>query len=81
MIPSSGKSELEVEASDLRGLVDSISRDLGDSFRVPLYDTKGQPRPYSMVYHNGTAYKLRDASNVQLKEGDTVFFVPSVGGG
>jgi molybdopterin converting factor small subunit len=81
LIPSSGKSELEVEASDLNGLLDSMSRRMGDAFRAPLYDSHGRPRPYSMVYHNGTGQLLESASNFALKDGDTVLFVPAVGGG
>jgi len=81
LIPSSNKSELEVEAGDLRGLLDSLSSEMGEAFRQPLYDSQGMPRPYSLVYHNGKAYRLKDASNFGLKDGDVVLFVPPVGGG
>lgn len=81
LIPSSSKSELDVEAVDLNGLLDSLSDEMGGSFRQPLYDSHGNPRPYSLVYHNGRAYKLKDASNFSFKDGDVVLFVPPVGGG
>lgn len=81
LIPSSNKSELELEASDLHGLLDSLSREMGDNFRQPLFDSQGKPRSYSLVYHNGEASLLKDTSNFGLKDGDVVLFVPPVGGG
>jgi molybdopterin converting factor small subunit len=81
LIPGSGSSELELEASDLSSLIESLSRRMEDAFRAPLYDSRGKPRPYSMVYHNGTAYSLKDSPNFVLKDGDIVLFVPAVGGG
>ena len=81
LIPSSDKSELDVDAGDLNGLLDSLSEQMGEAFRQPLYDSQGKPRQYSLVYHNGKAYRLREASNFSLKDGDLVLFVPPVGGG
>lgn len=81
LIPSSNKSELEVEASDLKGLLASLSREYGDDFRQPLYGANGKARPYSFVYHNGVAHRLKDVPNLGFKDGDLVLFVPAVGGG
>ena len=81
LIPSSNKSELELEAGDLHGLLDSLNRKMGENFRQPLFDSHGKPRPYSLVYHNGKSSLLEDASNFRLKDGDVVLFVPPVGGG
>ncbi len=81
LIPSSAKSELEVEASDLRGLIEVMSHKLGDEFRASLYDPQGRPRTYSMVYHNGVAHRLKDTPNFGLRDGDVVLFVPTVAGG
>ncbi len=81
LISSSGASELEVEAVDLTSLISAMTRKMGKAFREPLYDLRGRPRPYSMVYHNGIAHSLKDTPNFNLKDGDVVLFVPAVGGG
>jgi molybdopterin converting factor small subunit len=81
LIPISNKSEVDVEAGDLKGLLAFLSGEMGESFRQPLYDSHGDPRPYSLIYHNGKAYRLKDVSNFGLKDGDVVLFVPPVGGG
>ena len=81
LIADSGESEMELEARDLHGLIEIMTRKMGAAFRGPLFDQQGRPRQYSQVYVNGTAYSLRDVANIGFKDGDVVLFVPVVGGG
>ena len=75
-----GKSEVEVEAQDVAGLVDALEgRHQG--LRDRLYDGAGELRSYVRVFVNEEDVRFLDGKKTALKAGDTVAIVPAIAGG
>lgn len=75
-----GRSELELEAADVRGALAEIAR-LHPELHVRLCDERGEPRPHLGVFVNDDSIRARDGLATGLTAGDVVTILPAVSGG
>ncbi|MHB0870353.1 MAG: MoaD/ThiS family protein [Chloroflexota bacterium] len=76
--------ELELflaSGSDLRLLVEEFGARFGPQLLHFLLSDEGERRPGLAVLINGTEAALRAGLDSRLEEGDTVAFLPVIGGG
>ncbi|HUG53570.1 MAG TPA: MoaD family protein [Vicinamibacteria bacterium] len=77
---TAGAAEVEVEASTVDGVVDSLeSRFKGVKAR--LCDEEGRLRSYVRIFVNGEDARALGEGGAPLKPGDTVAIVPAIAGG
>ncbi|MEM0096881.1 MAG: MoaD/ThiS family protein [Conexivisphaerales archaeon] len=76
-----GKSEIERHALNLEELIESLSQEFGKEFFEAIYDQKGVPREYLLVYVNDKHINYRDNPSLPLNDTDIVLLIPPVGGG
>lgn len=75
-----GADVVEVEASDIGGLVDSLeSRHKG--MRDRLCDASGNLRSYVRIFVNDEDIRFLQDKATPLKAGDTVAIIPAIAGG
>jgi molybdopterin synthase sulfur carrier subunit len=75
-----GADEVQVEASDVAGLIDGLeSRHKG--FRERLLDASGNLRSYVRIFVNDEDVRFLQEKGTPLKAGDTVAIVPAIAGG
>jgi molybdopterin synthase sulfur carrier subunit len=75
-----GADAVEVEASDIGGLIDSLeSRHKG--LRDRLCDASGNLRSYVRVFVNDEDIRFLQDKATTLKTGDTVAIIPAIAGG
>lgn len=77
---SGGAAELEVEASDVLGLIEELqARHPG--FKERLLDANGQPRSYVRIFVNEEDVRHLAHQATPLRPGDVVAIVPAIAGG
>ncbi len=75
-----GAAELEVEATDVLGLIEALqARHPG--FRERLLDGSGQLRSYVRVFVNDEDVRQLQQQATPLRAGDVVAIVPAIAGG
>ncbi|PYQ12261.1 MAG: molybdopterin synthase sulfur carrier subunit [Acidobacteria bacterium] len=75
-----GQSEVEVDASDVSGLIDRLdSRHRG--LKERLCDADGNLRSYVRIFVNDEDVRFLKEKATPLKTGDTVAIVPAIAGG
>lgn len=75
-----GKAEVEVEAKDIRGLIDDLDKDF-PGIKERLCDDKGKVRRFINVYVNEEDVRFLQQDNTQLTDGDEVSIIPAIAGG
>ena len=78
-----GKRSEELEVKDsfkLADLLDLLVKRYGEKFRELVFDKDGGLNEYSMVLVNGKVVN-QEKLKLNLKDGDTVCFLPFVDGG
>lgn len=75
-----GTAELEIEASDVSGMIDALeARHPG--IRERLLDASGQLRGYVRVFVNDEDVRTLERQQTPLRPGDVVAIVPAIAGG
>lgn len=75
-----GADSVEVEASDIGGLIDSLeSRHKG--MRDRLCDASGNLRSYVRIFVNDEDIRFLQDKTTPLKAGDSVAIIPAIAGG
>ncbi len=77
---SGGERELEVEASDVRGMLAELGR-RHPELRRSVCDETGAVRRHVSVFVNGTRVGERAGLDTELAPGDEVVILPAVSGG
>jgi len=76
-----GTRSVEVEASTLSQVLESLSSTFGGVFRERLYDASGKPRRFINIYVNGRDHRFLKKLETELAANDTVSLIPAVSGG
>lgn len=77
---TSGKDKVELEASQLDGLIDALESEF-PGFRERLVDENGELRYFVNIYLNGEDVRFLQGLGTSTKTGDEVSIVPAVAGG
>lgn len=77
---SKGADKVEVEGSDLSGLVVALEAEF-PGMKERLVDENGELRYFVNLYLNNEDVRFLDGLNTVLNEGDEVSIVPAVAGG
>ncbi|MGA2790003.1 MAG: MoaD family protein [Candidatus Bathyarchaeia archaeon] len=75
------QSETEVDASNVRELLDRLSDNFGDSFRKKVLDSQGRPQSFVNVFVNDKDIRHLNDLETPLNDGDEVLILPAVAGG
>lgn len=69
------------EGRSIKDLIANIEK-TASGFMDSIHDETGRIRPYVNLFVNGINIRSReDAMNIPLKDGDSVYIIPSVAGG
>lgn len=71
----------EVNAQDLRELLNALSESFGDSFKERVLDPTGRPQPFVNIFVNDKDIRHLDNLKTKLKDGDEVLILPAIAGG
>ena len=74
------RAEVNVEATDLRGAINSLAEG-SDEMKTRLLDDKGELRRFVNVYVNEEDVRFLQKLDTPLKDGDEVSIVPAIAGG
>jgi molybdopterin synthase sulfur carrier subunit len=75
-----GAAELEVEASDVASLIESLESRHG-GIKARMLDGTGGLRSYVRIFVNDEDVRFLKDKETALKDGDTVAIVPAIAGG
>lgn len=75
-----GADEVEVEASDVGGLIEALDRK-HKGLKDRLCDPSGELRAYVRLFVNEEDVRFLSEKATPLKAGDTVAIVPAIAGG
>ena len=75
------QKETEVNAQDLRGLLNSLAESFGDSFKEKILDPNGRPQPYVSIFVNDRDIRHLEDLETKLNDGDEVLILPAIAGG
>lgn len=75
------QSGAEVDASNVRELLNRLADNIGDSFKQKVLDSKGELQPYVNVFVNNTDIRHLKDLETPLNDGDEVLVLPAVAGG
>lgn len=77
---TANQAEVQVEASTIAELVESLERAYA-GIKEKLLDDGGQIRRYVNIYVNDEDIRFLDGKDTTLGEGDSVSIVPAIAGG
>jgi molybdopterin synthase sulfur carrier subunit len=75
------QTNTQVEATNIRELLNQLSSNLGDSFKQKILDATGRPQSFVNLYVNNTDIRHLKQLDTPLKDGDEVLILPAVAGG
>lgn len=73
--------ETEVNARDVRQLLDVLSEQFGESFKQKMLDPTGKPQPFVNIFVNDKDIRHLELLETELRDGDEVLILPAVAGG
>jgi len=76
-----GQKTVEVSASNIKNLLDELTRIYGNQFRERVLDPNGAPKRFVNILVNSKDIRFLKNLETELKEGDEVILLPAVGGG
>lgn len=74
------KTEVEVNASSIRELIDSLEKSY-PGLKTRLCDEKGALRRFINIYVNEEDIRFLEMDKTVLKDGDEVSIIPAIAGG
>ncbi|MDP2943606.1 MAG: MoaD/ThiS family protein [Candidatus Omnitrophota bacterium] len=75
-----GKAEVEVEAKDVRGLIEDLDKNF-PGIKDRLCDDKGNIRRFINIYVNEEDVRFLKQDSTPLIDGDEVSIIPAIAGG
>ncbi|HYB84078.1 MAG TPA: MoaD family protein [archaeon] len=75
------KPETEVQARNVRELLNTLSEQFGESFKQRMLDATGKPQPFVNIFVNDKDIRHLELLETELKDGDEVLILPAVAGG
>lgn len=76
-----GQKNVEVSASDVKGLIDELGRMYGEAFRERVLDQSGAPKRFINILVNSKDIRFLKNLETEIGDGDEVILLPAVGGG
>jgi len=71
----------QVNASNVRELLNNLAENYGDSFKQKVLDSKGGPQAFVNIFINNTDIRHLKNAETPLNEGDEILILPAVAGG
>jgi MoaD family protein len=75
------QSETQVNAPNLRELLNALSESFGDSFKQKILDATGKPQPFVNIFINDKDIRHLEDLETKLEDGDEVLILPAIAGG
>ncbi len=75
-----GKSEVEVEARNLREVIEKLS-EINSEVKSRILDEKMEIRKFINIYVNNEDIRFLNGLDTELKDGDEVSIIPAIAGG
>ncbi|NQT30305.1 MAG: MoaD/ThiS family protein [Candidatus Saganbacteria bacterium] len=75
-----GKDQVEVSASDVVGLIDSLEKSF-PGIKDRICDESGKIRRFINIYVNEEDVRFLEGGQTLLKDGDEVSIIPAIAGG
>jgi molybdopterin-synthase adenylyltransferase len=77
-----GEKKISLESSDLQDAFNKVSDQMGDDFKLKVFDLNGKPRALINIYINGKNMRFSsDGMTMSLNDGDSIYILPAVAGG
>ena len=78
----SGEKKISLESSDLQDAFNKVSDQMGEDFKLKVFDLNGKPRALINIYINGKNMRFNtDGMAMSLNDGDSIYILPAVAGG
>src|SRR5918998_5703532 len=78
----SGEKKISLESSDLKDAFNKVSDQMGEDFKLKVFDLNGKPRALINIYINGKNMRFStDGMAMSLNDGDSIYILPAVAGG
>src|ERR687895_2866321 len=78
----SGEKKISLESSDLKDAFNKVSDQMGEDFKLKVFDLNGKPRALINIYINGKNMRFNtDGMAMSLNDGDSIYILPAVAGG
>src|SRR5215210_5367807 len=78
----SGEKKISLESSDLQDAFNKVSDQMGEDFKLKVFDLNGKPRALINIYINGKNMRFStDGMAMSLNDGDSIYILPAVAGG
>ena len=77
-----GEKKILLESSDLQDAFNKVSDQMGEDFKLKVFDLNGKPRALINIYINGKNMRFStDGMAMSLNDGDSIYILPAVAGG
>src|ERR687889_132915 len=77
-----GEKKISLESSDLQDAFNKVSDQMGEDFKLKVFDLNGKPRALINIYINGKNMRFsNDGMTTSLNDGDSIYILPAVAGG
>jgi adenylyltransferase/sulfurtransferase len=78
----SGEKKISLESGNLQDAFNKVSDQMGEDFKLKVFDLNGKPRALINIYINGKNMRFRtDGMTMSLNDGDSIYILPAVAGG
>jgi molybdopterin synthase sulfur carrier subunit len=78
---AAGTTSIDLEASSISEVLNTLSSQYGKSFHDKLFDTNGNPRRFINIYINDKDYRFLKKMETELSTNDEISLIPAVSGG
>src|SRR5919202_3155362 len=77
-----GEKKISLESGNLQDAFNKVSDQMGEDFKLKVFDLNGKPRALINIYINGKNMRFRtDGMTMSLNDGDSIYILPAVAGG
>src|SRR4030095_14155996 len=77
-----GEKKSSLESRDLQDAFNKVSDQMGEDFKLKVFDLNGKPRALINIYINGKNMRFNsDGMTMSLTDGDSIYILPAVAGG